>query len=249
MSNPGHFNPNKGQWTGELGSNEFPLEKDRYHLYAAWFCPFAHRVLLTREMKQLQAFLTLDIVRPYPKGEEGWRFPETPDEYPGSTPDRLYHSHFLNEIYRKDRPDYNGPFSVPVLWDKTAQRIVNNESEEIMRQLNTVFNPYLSHDHKLQLLNFYPESIRPRIDAINAWLVPELNQGVYKTGFAGDQETYDTNVEMVFSALRKASDTLSAHPNQPFLLGKHLTEVDLKLYATLIRFDTVYVQHFKCYFF
>ncbi|KAI9815713.1 MAG: hypothetical protein M1827_002109 [Pycnora praestabilis] len=238
--------PATGSWRGTLGSSEFPVEADRYHLYASLFCPFAGRVLLTRELKGLHKFLPVDIVRPFPKGTEGWRFPADNDEYPGATVDRLFHSTFLNEIYRKDTPSYNGPFSVPLLWDKKTNKIVNNESEDIMRMLNTAFDDFLlpPGNNTKKTVNFYPPALHSSIDAINAWLVPELNTGVYKAGFAPTQEAYGPACEIVFSALQHASDTLSDHKG-PYMLGSQLTELDLKLYSTLIRFDTIYVQHFK----
>ena len=235
--------PEKGHWDGVLGTEEFPIENDRYHLYVGWFCPFAHRVLLTRELKGLQGFISIDIVRPYPKP---WIFPKDREEYPGSTPDSLFHSHKLSEVYQRDTPDYEGKFSVPLLWDKRANKIVNNESEDIMRQLNTVFNDLLPPSSPRRSYHFYPEDLRNRIDDINQKLVPNLNLGVYKAGFAQNQETYDANVEIVFETLRWLSDILTSHSNMPYLCGQRLTEVDLKLYATLIRFDTIYVQHFKC---
>lgn len=242
----GQQNSKRGNWEGLLGSEKFPVEKDRYHLYVAYFCPFAHRVLLTRQLKQLQESLPVDIVKPYPKAGGGWRFPKADGEYPGSTTDSLFHSAFLHEVYRRDSPEYDGPFSVPMLWDKRTGRIVNNESADIMRQLNTAFNDHLPLDSPQRKFNFYPEDLRPQIDEANSWIVPNLNQGVYKTGFANDQETYDENVEIVFETLQRVSDVIASHPRTPFFLGKRLTELDIKLYATLIRFDTIYVQHFKC---
>lgn len=230
--------PVAGSWRGVLGSPEFPAEPDRYHLYAAWFCPFAGRVLLTRQMKGLQNYLPVDIVRPYPKP---WQFPATNEEYPGATVDRLFHSKALSEIYHMNEPDRKDKFSVPLLWDKKTNQIVNNESEDIMRMLNTVFNDYLPSNSTQQSLDFYPPELQPQIDAINAWLMPDLNNGVYKAGFAPNQEAYESACKTVFETLARVSQTLSSH-NKLYLLGSRMTEVDLKLYCTLVRFDAIYVQ-------
>lgn len=230
--------PVAGSWRGVLGSPEFPVEADRYHLYAAWFCPFAGRVLLTRQMKGLQDYLPIDIVRPYPKP---WLFPATNEEYPGATVDRLFHSKALSEIYHMNEPGRKDKFSVPLLWDKKTNQIVNNESEDIMRMLNTVFNDYLPSNSTQQSLDFYPPELRPQIDAVNLWLMPDLNNGVYKAGFAPNQEAYEPACRTVFDTLARVSQMLSSH-NKLYLLGSRMTEVDLKLYCTLIRFDAIYVQ-------
>ena len=242
MANP---TPNPGSWRNVLGSSEFPAEPNRYHLYVGLFCPFAHRVLLTRQLKGLQEFLPLSIVAPYPKEPHGWRFPSGTDPYPGSTKDHLFDSSYLHEVYFRSPPaykEYQGKYSVPVLWDKQTNQIVNNESEEIMRMLNTAFNDLLPPD-KAEL-NFYPSKLQSKIDETNAWLVPNLNSGVYKAGFATDQESYESACRNVFVHLDKLSSILSSSSG-PFVLGDLLTELDLKAYATLIRFDTIYVQHFK----
>jgi len=228
-----------GTWRGVIGSPEFPVEKDRYHLYASLFCPFAGRVLITREMKGLHEYLPVDFVLPYPKP---WLFPATNDEYPGSTVDRLFHSKAMADIYHKVNPEQKERFSVPLLWDKKKNTIVNNQSEDIMRMLNTAFNDYLPENSPARSLNFYPQDLREKIDEINSWLVPDFNLGVYKAGFAADQAAYEPACIKVFETLDKISYILS---NKLYLLGDKMTEVDLKLYCTLIRFDTIYVQHFK----
>ncbi|MCJ1226953.1 hypothetical protein MMC12_003608 [Toensbergia leucococca] len=235
--------PAPSSWRNKLGSPEFPAEPDRYHLYVGLFCPFAHRVILTRQLKGLQEFLPMSIVKPYPKNDGGWRFPATDDEYPGSTVDHLFHSHFLNEIYFKSSPNYQGRYSVPVLWDKKTNQIVNNESEDIMRMLNTAFNDFLSEESKK--VHFRPSDLRSQIDEIDAWLVPDLNLGVYKAGFAQAQEDYEKNARVVFKTLDRLESILKSHEGPYLLPGNNLTEIDLKLYATLVRFDAIYVQHFK----
>ena len=138
--------------------------------------PFAHRVIITRELKGLQPFLPMSIVKPYPKEDGGWRFPTTDDEYPGSTIDHLFHSKFLHEVYFKSNSQYKGKHSVPVLWDKKTNQIVNNESEDITRMLNTVYSDHLPKDDPRQKLNFYPPELKHQIDEINSWMSPGLNR-------------------------------------------------------------------------
>ena len=234
-----------GQWRHRLGSSDFPVEADRYHLYVGLFCPFASRVVLTRQLKGIQRFLSMDIVRPFPKDEEGWRFPETDDEYPGSTVDHLFHSKFLHELYFKSDPNYKGKYSVPVLWDKRTDQIVNNESEDIMRMLNTAFNEFLPDESPERDLNFYPPDLKDQIDQVNSYMLPGLNVGVYKAGFAGTQEDYDKHCPVVFETLDRLESLLSEHKGLYLLPGNRITEADLKLYTTLVRFDTIYMQHFK----
>ena len=239
--------PNAGSWRGVIGSPEFPAEPDRYHLYVSLFCPFAARVMLARELKCLQSFISMDVVKAFPKFDGGWRFPKDELEYPGSTIDHLYHSSFLHEIYFKSPPTYDkyeGKYTVPVLWDKKTKQIVNNESADILRHLSTAFNHLLPEGSSQRALDLYPSDLRSDIDSINAYLVPDFNAGVYKAGFASNQESYSAASTTVFSTMDKLEAILSAH-NQPFLLANHLTELDIKTYATLIRFDTVYHQLFK----
>ncbi|MCJ1315014.1 hypothetical protein MMC15_000328 [Xylographa vitiligo] len=151
--------PNADSWRHELGSRDFPVEFERYHLYVGLFCPFAHRVLLTRQLKGLQKFLPMSIVKPYPKEHGGWRFPETDTGYEGSTVDLLFHSAFLHDVYFRSPPAYSkyeGQYSVPVLWDKKTDQIVNNESEDIMRQLDAAFNDLLPKGSDERDLDIYP---------------------------------------------------------------------------------------------
>ncbi|KAL3422722.1 Glutathione S-transferase omega-like 2-like protein 1 [Phlyctema vagabunda] len=236
-----------GGWHGKIKPDgQFPPEKGRYHIEGL-FCPFAHRANLIRHLKGLTEIIEISIVRPFPKGDDkgwpGWKFPKTDDEYPGSTVDRVFGSEFLHEVYFKDKEDYEGRFSVPLVWDTKNNQIVNNESAEIIRDWNTGFNTILSDEYREK--DFYPEHLRKDIDEISAWLTSDLNVGVYKAGFATDQETYEKNLRPVFEALNKLENIL-AENRGPFILGPQLTELDLRLYPTLIRFDTIYVQHFKC---
>lgn len=234
-----------GSWHHQLGSDNFPVELGRYHLYIGHFCPFAHRVTIVRELKGLHDFISVDIVKPFPKDDGGWRFPVSNDEYPGSTVDSLFHSKFLHEIYFRSDPNYKGKYSVPVLWDKRTNQIVNNESEDIMRMLNTVFDEQLPADSPAKSMNFYPSKLQKSIDEINSWMMPDLNSGVYKAGFADNQADYDRNCRIVFATLDRLEGMLK-HSNTVYILGsEELSEVDIKLYTTLIRFDAVYQQHFK----
>jgi putative glutathione S-transferase len=234
--------PAAGSWRGVLGSSDFPAEPNRYHLYVGLFCPFAHRVMLTRELKGLQDFLPMSNVRPYLKDGGGWRFPQSESEYEGSTVDHLFHSAFLHDVYFNSPPlfdKYEGKYSVPVLWDKKRNEIVNNESGNIMRQLNTAFNDLMPEGSPQRALNFYPENLRQEIDSVNSWLVPDLAEGVYKAGFAPDQESYEPACKTVFAALDKLVKILKSHGG-PFILHHRMTEVDIKDYTALLRFDTVY---------
>ncbi|KAF2729804.1 glutathione S-transferas-like protein [Polyplosphaeria fusca] len=230
-------------WHGviEVGG-DFPVEKDRYHLYIGLFCPFAHRVNLVRLIKHLTDFITLDVVKPYPKDGGGWRFPSSNDEYSKATVDSLFGSEFLSEVYFKDDPQYKGRYSVPLLWDKKAGRIVNNESAEMLRWLPTAFNSVLPEE--IVKIDLYPESLRSQIDEMTPWINSNINSGVYRAGFARTQETYEAGVIPLFGALNKL-EALMAKNGGPFVLGKIMTELDLRVYATIVRFDAVYVQHFK----
>ncbi|EXJ79091.1 glutathione S-transferase [Capronia epimyces CBS 606.96] len=243
-----HLSGSAQSWHGKITPDgPFPPQKGRYHLYIGLFCPFAHRVNLVRHLKGLTELIDVSVVKPYPKGDEtgwpGWQFPKTNDEYAGATVDRLFGSKCMHEVYFKADPEYKGRYSVPVLWDRETGTIVNNESAELLRDLQTAFNPLLpAEDARVTL---YPEHLRQQIDEVSEWMQRELNTGVYKAGFAHSQEAYDKNVLPVFAALNKL-EKMVAENGGPYILGDCLTELDIRAYATLIRFDTVYVQHFKC---
>lgn len=247
-----HLSGSSDSWHGSI-SNEGPFqpEKDRYHLYIGLFCPFAHRVNLVRHLKGLQNVIPLSVVKPYPKGDEngwpGWQFPSNDGEYPAATVDHLFGSDYLHKVYFKADPEYKGRYSVPVLWDTKTNTMVNNESIELVQNLQSAFDVMLNEEGKSKeaSMHFYPECLRTKIDTIGRWMRSDLNAGVYKAGFAPDQETYDKNVLPVFAALNKLEKIVTEHGG-PFALGTKLTEIDILLYPTLIRFDTVYVQHFKC---
>lgn len=217
-------------------------------------CPWAHRTLIVRHLKGLSPIIGLSIVH-WHMDEKGWRFiteeetktRERPSDVSNGTEDHLYGFSRIRELYFKANPEYSGRFTVPVLWDKKLQTIVNNESSEIIRIFNTEFNDLLSGDHAD--VDVYPEALREKIDEINGWVYDNINNGVYKAGFSTKQEVYDKEVTNVFTHLEKVEKLLAENESSSkhkFLLGNHLTEADIRLYTTIIRFDPVYHQHFKC---
>ncbi|HHF7347729.1 TPA: glutathione S-transferase family protein [Legionella feeleii] len=210
----------------------FPAEKGRYHLYVSLACPWAHRTLLFRQFKKLENYIGLSIVHPHML-EQGWEFKAEM----GATGDHLYGLRYLYELYCKADPHYSGRVTVPVLWDKKEETIVSNESAEIIRQFNQVFN-HLTGDKQ----DFYPTALRAEIDAINDKIYNAVNNGVYKCGFATRQEAY----ELAFYELFKVLDELDIHLSRhDYLVGGQLTEADWRFFTTLIRFDAVYYSHFK----
>ncbi|EME45363.1 hypothetical protein DOTSEDRAFT_127526 [Dothistroma septosporum NZE10] len=231
----------------------FRPEKDRYHFYIGLFCPFAHRANLVLHLKQLQKYAGIgtSIVKPYPKednesnpGWPGWRFNHKDEpHYDGATEDKLFGSRFINEIYFKADKDYKGKYSVPVLWDKKLNTIVNNESHELLRDLQHCFDPLLPTE--LKKIDLFPASLQKKILALEEPLQRDLNTGVYKAGFAPDQQTYEKNISPVFGILNYL-EHLTSSSDGPYVLGTQMTEVDIRVFCTLIRFDVVYVQHFKC---
>ena len=216
------------RWVKADDSTPFRPEAGRYHLFVSLACPWAHRTLIVRALKRLEGVIGVSVVDPLMR-KEGWTFPE-PDPVTGST--RLY------EVYAKAKPDYTGRVTVPVLWDKKTGTIVNNESAEIIRILNREFDAF--GDASLDL---YPADLAEEIDRVNAFVYDHINNGVYKAGFATTQEKY----EQAFDALFDALDVLDARlATQRYLVGNRLTEADWRLFTTLVRFDAVYVGHFKC---
>lgn len=224
---------------------KFPPEKGRYHLYVSYACPWAHRTLIVRALKGLTGIVGLSVVH-WNLDTKGWRFGTSNDEYPGVTTEPLYGYKRLSELYFKADPNYSGRFTVPVLWDSKRKTIVNNESSEIIRIFNTAFNEFL--DSKHAKLNFYPEDLQTQIDELNSWIYDNINNGVYKAGFATKQEPYEKECKNVFKHLDKVEAILKSRhaKGESFLLGNVLTEADIRLYTTIVRFDVVYVQHFKC---
>ncbi|KXF76703.1 glutathione-dependent reductase [Paramesorhizobium deserti] len=218
---------------GPSGEDGFKAEPGRYHLYVSYACPWAHRTLIFRVLKKLEDAISVSVVDHY-MGEEGW----TLYGRDGGTGDHLYGAQRLHEIYTRADPKYSGRVTVPVLWDKQRQTIVSNESAEIIRMLNSAFNEFGDAS-----LDFYPEELRTEIDELNDFVYPNINNGVYRAGFATTQEAYEEAFNQLFSALDQIEERLS---RQRYLAGDRLTEADWRLFTTLLRFDPVYVGHFKC---
>lgn len=224
---------------GVSGDAGFKAEENRYHLYVSLACPWAHRTLIFRQLKGLQELITVSVVHP-DMHEQGWSFSHDDESAKlyGTTGDDLYGDSYIREKYLAQDPDYSGVNSVPILWDKKNQVIVNNESSEIIRMFNSAFNDITGNS-----LDFYPEALRNDIDSVNALVYDNINNGVYKTGFATTQAAYDKNVTALFSALDEVELKLS---KQRYLTGNQVTEADWRLWVTLVRFDSVYHTHFKC---
>ncbi|KAJ1822940.1 S-glutathionyl-(chloro)hydroquinone reductase [Coemansia sp. RSA 2599] len=218
---------------------EFPAEANRYHLYVSLACPWACRALLVRELKGLQDLIGVSVVS-YLMGPNGWEF-ASPDEVPGATLDDINGAKYIRELYFKAEPNYSARFTVPVLWDKKKQTIVNNESSEIIRMFNTAFDDLVAPEFRG--ITFYPEELRQQIDEINEWIYDTVNNGVYKAGFATAQGPYERHCKALFESLDRIEKILA---NNEFLLGSRLTEADLRLFTTIVRFDPVYHGHFKC---
>lgn len=221
-------------WVKADGDSEFPAESGRYHLYVSYACPWAHRTLITRALKGLTDAITVDIVDPY-RNEDGWQFTPGKD---GCTPDTASGFDYLRDVYLAADPECTGRVTVPVLWDKKKETIVNNESREIMRMLDIEFDRFATHD-----VDLCPTEHRAEIDRIIDAIYEPINNGVYRTGFANTQEAYERAVAELFDALDRWNDVLS---EQRFLAGEILTEADIAMFTTLIRFDDVYHTHFKC---
>ncbi|GAU95601.1 hypothetical protein RvY_07194-2 [Ramazzottius varieornatus] len=226
-------------WITVDGSSGFPAEAGRYHLYVSLACPWASRTLVGRKLKGLEDVISVDIVDWLLDLKKGWAFNP---QRPGCTPDTVNGKASLKEIYQMVEANYDGRITVPVLWDKKQKKIVNNESSEILRMFNSEFNAFGKTDEQRKL-DLYPAELRKEIDSINEWVYRDINNGVYKAGFATTQEAYDPAAKAVFDALDKVESILSA---KRFLTGNQLTEADVRLFTTLVRFDTVYNTHFKC---
>jgi len=217
---------------GPSGDGGFSAEPDRYHLYISHACPWAHRTMIFRALKGLEDMISVSVVHPL-MPEESWVF----GEYPGATEDHVNHAHYLYENYQKINPDFNGLVTVPLLWDKKRQTIVNNESSEIIRMLNSAFDDF-SHSP----IDYYPESLREEIDAVNDIVYNDVNNGVYKAGFATIQSAYEKAFDQLFNTMDVLEEKLS---KQRYLVGAQITEADWRLFTTLVRFDAVYYNHFK----
>lgn len=216
------------------GSTPFPAEAGRYHLYVSLACPWAHRTLIFRKLLGLEEAISISVVDPF-MGEQGWSFSDAP----GCIPDTVNGARHLHEIYVKADPRYTGRVTVPVLWDKRRATIVNNESSEIIRMLNAAFRALARPDAE----DYYPEPLRKEIDEVNDFVYPNVNNGVYRCGFATTQEAYEEAFAALFSALDRLDARLAS---RRYLVGDRITEADWRLFTTLVRFDPVYVGHFKC---
>lgn len=220
-------------WVTSDGSSDFPAEAGRYHLYVAWACPWAHRALIFRKLKGLEEIIGLSVVDWY-MGEQGWTFRERED----TIPDTVNGAQHMHQVYTKADPQYTGRVTVPLLWDKQRNTVVNNESSEIIRMFNSAFDEFGDAS-----LDFYPEPLRDEIDGINETVYHNVNNGVYKSGFATTQGAYEEAVTALFDTLDMLEERLSG---QRYLVGDQITEADWRLFTTLVRFDPVYHGHFKC---
>jgi putative glutathione S-transferase len=218
---------------GPTGQGGFTAEPGRYHLYVSLACPWAHRTLIFRALKGLEEMIGLSVVH-WRMLEQGWSF----EPGPGVIADPIRHARYLHEVYTAAEPAYSGRVTVPVLWDKGTGTIVNNESSEIIRMLNAAFDGVGAKPG-----DYYPRELRPEIDALNARIYDTVNNGVYKAGFATTQEAYEEAVRPLFETLDWLDERLAS---RRYLCGDRLTEADWRLFTTLLRFDPVYVGHFKC---
>lgn len=216
------------------GSSGFPAEAGRYHLYVSLACPWAHRTVIVRKLLGLESVISLSVVDPI-RDERGWAFRDGP----GYSHDPINGFQFLSEAYKRTDPDYTGRYTVPCLWDRVTGRLVTNNYPDITIDFETQFKAF----HKPDAPDLYPEALRPEIDAINAVIYEDVNNGVYKAGFAATQESYAKAVTALFTRLDWIEERLTS---QRFLVGNQLTEADIRLFTTLARFDSVYVGHFKC---
>ena len=218
---------------GPTGQAGYKAETNRYHLYVSLACPWASRTLMIRTLKGLEDMISISVVHPLML-EHGWTF----EEGEGVIGDPIFQARYLHEIYTAVKPDYTGRVTVPVLFDKKTKTIVNNESSEIIRMLNTAFD-----DLGAKPGNYVPDQWLEEIDTVNDFVYHRINNGVYKAGFATKQEVYEEEVTALFAALDQMEERLAG---QDYLVGNRLTEADIRLFTTLVRFDAVYFGHFKC---
>jgi putative glutathione S-transferase len=218
------------------GSSGFPAEPGRYHLYVAHNCPWAHRTMIFRALKKLEGAISISHAIPGLR-EQGWTYEANP-QFPDCLPDTVNGFRYLHQVYSASNPDYTGKVTVPTLWDKTTRRIVNNESSEIIRMVNSEFRGVAGDD-----TDYYSADLRPEIDRVNAFVYANVNNGVYRCGFAKSQAAYDEAFDNLFAALDELDARLA---RQRTLVGERLTEADWRLFPTLLRFDAVYFSLFKC---
>ena len=223
----GRFMRQESSFRDAVGTADFPAEANRYHLYVSLACPWAHRAVIFRQLKELESLVSMTVVNAE-MGDYGWVM----DNDSGNN------KRYLHEVYTLAKPDYNGRVTVPVLWDKTRRTVVNNESSEIIRMFNSAFDDMTGNRD-----DYYPQAHRDAIDEINQFVYTHINNGVYKTGFATTQAVYEEEVGRLFNALDALEQRLA---EQRYLVGNIVTEADWRLFTTLVRFDAVYVGHFKC---
>ena len=219
-------------WVSRDGTTEFPAEAGRYHLYISQACPWSHRTTIMRALKGLETVISITEMDAF-MGDEGWRIDQTAFEENAN----VARDRFLYEVYLRAAPNYSGPITVPLLWDKQRQRIVSSESADILRMLNSAFTDFAEPSP-----DYYPPSLRTEIDRMNAVVYEAVNNGVYRAGFATTQEAYEEAIAKLFSTLGELDARLG---HQRYLTGDVITEADWRLFTTLIRFDPVYVTHFK----
>lgn len=240
-SSKGQFERQESRFRNSISNAEgsrYPAEAGRYHLYVSLACPWAHRALIFRQLKQLEDIITVSVVKPEMRSN-GWEFDANNTiSNTSDYTDSLYQSDYVYQLYLKAAPDYEGRVTVPVLWDKQTQTIVNNESSDIIRIFNTAFNELTGNND-----DYYPADLRPEIDSINERIYYTINNGVYRAGFATTQAAYDEAFDALFTSLDWLETHLRTHR---YLAGNQLTEADWRLFTTLIRFDAVYHGHFKC---
>ena len=215
------------------GSSGYPAATGRYHLYVSWACPWAHRTIIVRKLKKLEQVIGMTVVDPI-RDERGWAF----HEGPGHSLDPINGFHFLREAYHATDPSYRGRVTVPVLWDTVTKRIVTNSDDDLLRMFNSEFNEFTT-----STIDLYPNGLRKDIDALNEFIYENVNDGVYRAGFATSQRVYEKAVLRLFDALDQLENQLADHR---YLFGPRFVETDWRLFVTLIRFDAVYHGHFKC---
>ncbi|MDK2777396.1 MAG: glutathione S-transferase family protein [Pseudomonadota bacterium] len=219
---------------GPTGDAGFRAEKDRYHLYVAYICPWASRALMVRALKGLEDYISVSVVNPL-LTDQGWQF----GGFDGATQDHLHGVTYMHQLYSRADPQVNGRATVPVLWDKKTDRLVNNESADIARMLNSAFDQLTSNT-----LNLYPAELAGAIDELNGRIYTDLNNGVYQAGFATTQQAYEEAYHKVFATLDELEQRLS--DGRAYLMGDTLTETDIRTFVTLVRFDSAYHGLFKC---
>ena len=221
------------RWVTADGSSGYPAAAGRYHLYVSWACPWAHRTIIVRKLKKLETVIGMTVVDPI-RDERGWAFREGA----GHSPDTINGFQFLREAYKATDSNYIGRITVPVLWDSVTKRIVTNSDDDLMRIFNGEFNRFTESP-----IDLYPDGLRQEIDELNTFIYENVNDGVYRAGFATSQHGYERAARRLFTALDQLDARLATHR---YLFGPEFVETDWRLFVTLVRFDAVYHGHFKC---